>query len=943
MKALLPLLFCLATATPAWALSPSWKFATLRSEHFDVIYREEQKDIARVYSEASERAHQLLLPLFREAPTRTVVVLRDDTDIANGMATFLPYPLIVINPVPPLASESISDYGDWALEIMIHEYTHILNMHPVHGWIRPLQYVFGTVIKPNALLPRWYLEGLAVNTESRLTPFGRLRSAEDGGSLRAAVEGKILPKESIDRVNESAIPTWPLGTRPYLFGSVWWAEAFSANPKAFFELNQDFSQRLPFFLNRPLKTRLGASAQDLLNQSYKRVESRAHEHFAAIEKAGGEGGQSLSGDPAADLSLPVLSPDGLTLAYLARNVGLAAQIRLAHRTSLTEAFDLKKSRTLARSSGTTRLAWAPDGQALVFDQIDIESPFTNFRDLYRQPLAGKSERLTRGLRAQEPAFSPDGKQVAFIQTEAGRTSLGLLDLTSRQSRVLLKAPIQERLAQPIFWNDQLFLLWRSTDGRDRLVSVDPSTGVSSDTDVNLQNLFFLNRSSKGLLLGSAETGAANIYLWDRKVVRPITNTLTSIGGATWDEGRSEWIVSRLTAEGNRLRTLAFATTQPPTLTPFFDVPAAPEPPLVKTAPEERSYQPWRYLAPHYWVPFIYPVEKGVLFQGQTYNMDPVGRNEYSLLGSYDSVTRKGGFGFDYANSSTPATLDLSYSRFQNYLGASGITLENQRARIGAGFFLFPHSKFWRANVSGLWTQIEGTETVRRLGPGVGLHYSRLENPFSNRGYAFSVNHREFIPQGQNLHYGSSSAALEFRTGTGATSSHHFVLNMKAALAPRLPFHQVVDLGERSLGANYLISLAGGDYLLRGYPSGTFVGRKVLNANLEYQIPLKGYWSGWGTMPLFLRDLEGAAFFDTMAVDGGAYRMDRNPEARGYYRTHLREFYSGTGIEIRLNTTAAYHLPLTITMGLYYGLKNEYSGGFTQFLGITYEGLSALGH
>jgi hypothetical protein len=53
---------------------------------------------------------------------------------------------------------------------------------------------------------------------------------------------------------------------------------------------------------------------------------------------------------------------------------------------------------------------------------------------------------------------------------------------------------------------------------------------------------------------------------------------------------------------------------------------------------------------------------------------------------------------------------------------------------------------------------------------------------------------------------------------------------------------------------------------------------------------------------------------------------------------MREFYTGTGAEFRLKTTAAYQVPLQITFGLYYGLKTEYGGGFTPFLAL---GLGSL--
>ncbi len=86
----------------------------------------------------------------------------------------------------PTSFDSLDEFGDWALEMMIHEYTHILNMYPAHGIYVPFKWVFGTVVRPNAILPRWWLEGLAVNLESRLTSHGRLKSTETAAAARAS-------------------------------------------------------------------------------------------------------------------------------------------------------------------------------------------------------------------------------------------------------------------------------------------------------------------------------------------------------------------------------------------------------------------------------------------------------------------------------------------------------------------------------------------------------------------------------------------------------------------------------------------------------------------------------------------------------------------------------------------------------------------------------------
>ena len=91
------------------------------------------------------------------------------------------------------------------------------------------------------------------------------------------------------------------------------------------------------------------------------------------------------------------------------------------------------------------------------------------------------------------------------------------------------------------------------------------------------------------------------------------------------------------------------------------------------------------------------------------------------------------------------------------------------------------------------------------------------------------------------------------------------------------------------------------------------------------------------MPLFLRQAEVALFVDSMAVDGFAIDIQK-----GYVPVTVEQFHIGTGAELRLSTTAAYHLPLTFTFGLYNGFNDRYAGGFSPFIGIGMNQFGPLG-
>ncbi|WP_374032016.1 hypothetical protein [Bdellovibrio bacteriovorus] len=212
----LTILLSVSQAKAQLEVPPQLKWKTLKTAHFEVIFNAEQQDLGYLYAEKLEKAYSELRSYFHSRPDKTIVIINDKTDVTNGYATRIPYPHIMAYPVLPGPEESLSDTGDWAFELLAHEYTHILTFEPANGIMKPLRAVFGTIIAPNILMPQWWKEGVAVEMETRLSDHGRLRSHYQDATVRAMVDAKTLRDFDIAEANEN-IYTWPQGARPYLF------------------------------------------------------------------------------------------------------------------------------------------------------------------------------------------------------------------------------------------------------------------------------------------------------------------------------------------------------------------------------------------------------------------------------------------------------------------------------------------------------------------------------------------------------------------------------------------------------------------------------------------------------------------------------------------------------------------------------------------------------
>lgn len=949
-------------AIPSVALAymdPGISWRVLRTPHFEVIYDSQKKALAQTYAVAAEQAYQTLQPIFKEMPSKTYVVLSDQTDLSNGAATFLPYPMIIVYPVLPDTLDSLDFYGNWPLEMMMHEYTHILNFQPAHGFYTPLKYLFGSLMAPNGLLPRWYQEGLAVEMESHNTTHGRLKAPRTSALIRGLAQDDRLKTETVSRINETSIPEYPYGERPYFYGSLLWSQMVQKKGDGIiYNLNQDYGRRLPFLIDEPVEDRLGVDYASLLSQMSDGLETKATTELQTVKDAGGPVQTRVTAARSESEELaPSISPDGKKLVYVT-SIFDESEVPLAHRQSLRwlHRDDPQKSFIGTTSEGllpvrdTLKISWFPDSQSFAYDDIDIRAHYTTYRTLFIYSFKNRSARaIDRSIRGQEPAVSPDGNTIAYVANDGGRTSLRLYDLKTEKTRLLLAPGLNERISRPEFISaNEIALTAKDHKGREHFIVYNVATHKHRSAFKEYPDIHHPRMTAKGLLFLSARTGAQNVYLAAgtdgafNGAAHAVTNTPTRISSAVYDSSANQLIVSQLTGQGRKLFAEDLEPTHPPRLDPLVGQtwPSVRTPSVDGKTFEDQSYQPLWYMWPRYWMPFVYQVENGAYIQGTTTGQDPVGINSYTLSGAYDTSSRKGSYGVSYENASLPVRIGVDYAKAQEYLGASDLTLENEITDGVLRFYLPGLSRRWKMGLG--YENLRSEEIsggfLQRQGPIGEFTYSSFNDPTENgTGTQIELRHEQFLAQADHLAYGHSVAAITQGWKLGFLRRHWLVTRAKVSLAPDLPFGRIIEVGDRSLGANYLVNLSGGDFLFRGYPSGTFVGRKLVNWNVDYEFPIWERYQGFGTFPLFVRNLTGTIFVDGLGADGASY----NPDRGGYFRRRLSEIAMSTGAEFKLNTTVAYHLPVTFILGLYEGLDDKAGHNFTTFFGLGFEDFKGI--
>jgi hypothetical protein len=197
---------------------PGLRWNQIETEHFAIVFDEQYRETARKVAALAEPIHQNVTEFLHYTPTsKTYIVLTDYMDYSNGYATPIPNNRIVLYLREPGAGDAFFGLRspDWLSLVFTHEYTHIVQLDMVDKWNVPLRKIFGRIVFPNAMLPMWMIEGLAVYAETKFQD-GRGHHPQYDMMMRTEILDENLKK--LDQMAARGLRKWPMGTICYLYG-----------------------------------------------------------------------------------------------------------------------------------------------------------------------------------------------------------------------------------------------------------------------------------------------------------------------------------------------------------------------------------------------------------------------------------------------------------------------------------------------------------------------------------------------------------------------------------------------------------------------------------------------------------------------------------------------------------------------------------------------------
>jgi Tol biopolymer transport system component len=564
MKNLISLILAVSAALISQMLGdynhPELKWKNYETEHFVFIYHNGTEKSVLRFADAGERVYKPITELYNYEPDGKIrVVVADFDDTANGGAYYYTDKMVLW--APSFDTELRGNHF-WYTNVFTHEFTHMIHLQVSRktSQLIPGLYfqwtgyesekredvltgfpnILASANLPFNIIPPWFAEGIAQSQALDTLYYDFWDSNRDMVFRERVLSGQALRYEQLlDFLNKSSHEAETVYNTGFAFVQHIYKK-FGKN--ALYDITKEMSRISSFTFEQAVERAVGVDAKILYDSFIEGKKEEYSKLTENIEKNLLEG-KDIS-DSAFVNSHPKFSPDGKYLSFLStKNGGEATFYR---RDLWVKDLKTDSMKMIVPAVLFSSYSWAPDSKTICFSRIDNFSIYGNqYLDIFVYDFEKKKEeKLTEGLRAANPAVSPDGKSIAYTATDDGTRNLYIYDIGSKTSRKLTDHDDGTQYFLPS-WNregDKILADRSGTAFGRNIVFVD-TTGtetvlISSDND-DRDPVF--SDDYKSVYFSSDRSGIFNIYRHDIAAGEtvPVTNVR---GGAFYPEVKGSELV-----------------------------------------------------------------------------------------------------------------------------------------------------------------------------------------------------------------------------------------------------------------------------------------------------------------------------------------------------------------------------------------------------------------
>ncbi len=520
---------------------PEVKWFTIETEHFSVHFHEGAERTAKVVAKIAEEIYEPITDMYGYRPERVHFVIKDIDDYSNGATYFFDNKIEIW--APPLDTD-LRGTHHWLRNVISHEFTHMVQLQAAMKARRTIPAFYFQILNyererrpdvlygfPNVIVsypipminvPQWFAEGTAQYMRHEFE-YDFWDSHRDMILRMYVLDDKMLTWNQMTVFDKTSLGNESVYNSGFALVSY---IAMTYGEEKLIEINNQLKNKLSFTIEEAIKKVLNKSGKELYEE-WKQFLKNYYLTNTHLLRENLFEGELIESDGFGNF-YPVFHPMENKIFYLSNK-------NEDYFLTSIYAYDLntKKSELIVSGVSST-FSITPDGEKLIYSRLTEKNKnLVKIHDIYIYDLRNKKEkRLTRGLRANNPSVSPDGKTIVFTSQKDGTINLFLIDIDGKDYRQLTYYKNGEQLFNPRFSTNGNKIIFDYSLNESRDIAICDLDGnidfILNEVGIDERNPFFIN--DEEFIYSTDKKGIYNIFVYNlkTKTSRQITNVL---GGA----------------------------------------------------------------------------------------------------------------------------------------------------------------------------------------------------------------------------------------------------------------------------------------------------------------------------------------------------------------------------------------------------------------------------